>query len=260
MHTNNGLGWIFNGQADLYERMRPGYVQELYDDLFHLIPIDQNSNVVEIGIGGGQATGPVLDTGCTLTAIEYGDKLAEVCRQKFSGYPRFSVITSKFEDYPHKPNTCDLIFAATAFHWIPEETGYPKVFDMLKSGGVFARFANHPYKDKGREALHQDIQKLYAVYLSGSRISNEFSQEDAKSIAEIAARYGFINISWKLYHRTRSFSAKEYTQLLGTYSNHIAIEENTRRKFFSEIETAINDHGGVITLYDTIDLELAQKP
>ena len=35
--------------------------------------------MVEIGIGGGQATKPVLDTGCTLTAIEHGDQLAELC-------------------------------------------------------------------------------------------------------------------------------------------------------------------------------------
>jgi hypothetical protein len=153
-----------------------------------------------------------------------------------------------------------LVFAATAFHWVPEEIGYPKVYDMLKSGGVFARFANHPYKDKGREALHQDIQKIYAVYMPGSKLSNEFSEEQAQSIAEIAAKYGFINNSWRLYKRTRSFSAQEYIQLLGTYSNHIAIEEHTRNRFFSEIETAINDHGGEITLYDTIDLELSQKP
>ena len=31
-------------------------------------------------------------------------------------------------------------------------------------------------------------------------------------------------------------------------------------KFFDEIREAINDHGGVITIYDTIDLQLARKP
>lgn len=28
---------------------------------------------------------------------------------------------------------------------------------------------------------------------------------------------------------------KDYIELLGTYSDHIAIEENTRKNFFSEI-------------------------
>lgn len=256
-----GLEWTFNTQADRYEKMRPGYVQALYDDLFSLIPLDQHSNVVEIGIGGGQATKPVLDTGCQLTAIEYGGQLAEVCRRKFKDYPRFSVITSRFEDCPWESGTCDLVFSASAFHWIPEEIGYPKVYDMLRSGGVFARFANHPYKDKGREQLYQDIQKVYAVYMPASKPpSAEYSDEQAQARAETARKYGFVNISWKLYHRTRTFSTQEYTELLGTYSDHIAIEEQTRRRFFAEIETVINDHGGEITIYDTIDLQLAQKP
>ena len=48
--------------------------------------------------------------------------------------------------------------------------------------------------------------------------------------------------------------------LLGTYSDHIAIEESIRNKFFSGIEEVIHLHGGEITLYDTIDLQLARKP
>lgn len=38
------------------------------------------------------------------------------------------------------------------------------------------------------------------------------------------------------------------------------IEEETRKVFFNEIEQAINQFGGQITIYDTIDLQLARKP
>ena len=76
----------------------------------------------------------------------------------------------------------------------------------------------------------------------------------------IAQKYGFIDIQYSLFHRQRVFTAKEYVQLLGTYSDHIAIEENIRKVFFSKIEEAIEKHGGTITIYDTIDLELARKP
>lgn len=48
--------------------------------------------------------------------------------------------------------------------------------------------------------------------------------------------------------------------MLGTYSDHIAIEEKIRTEFFSKIEEAINRHGGTFTIYDTIDLQLARKP
>ena len=75
----------------------------------------------------------------------------------------------------------------------------------------------------------------------------------------IAEKYGFADIRYALFYRERVFTAKEYIALLGTYSDHIAIDEEVRRKFFSKIEEAINKHGGTITIYDTIDLQLSRK-
>ena len=48
--------------------------------------------------------------------------------------------------------------------------------------------------------------------------------------------------------------------LLSTYSDHIAMEESIREKFLDEIEETINRHGGSISLFDTLDLQLARKP
>lgn len=194
MPSINGLEWTFDIQAQQYEKMRPEYVPELYEDIFKYISIDESSNVVEVGIGGGQATLPFLKTGCRLTAVEYGENLAELCREKFAEFPNFSVITTKFEDIEYDHNACDLVYSASAFHWILEEVGYTKVFNMLKSGGVFARFANHPYKDKGREEIFDAIQKIYSVYMPGAIIPNEYSDEDAKKRADIAQKYGFVDI------------------------------------------------------------------
>lgn len=260
MSTLKGLEWTFNTQAEKYEKMRPGYVPELYADIFKAIPIDSNSNVLEIGIGGGQATLPILKTGCQLTAVEYGENLAKVCAEKFKAYPNFSTVVAKFEETALDSQSCDLIFSASAFHWIPEEIGYPKVYDLLKSGGVFARFGNHPYRDKGREELYQAIQKLYSKYMPNASPSNEYSEEDALERSAIAKKYGFVDVSHKLYQRTRTFSSKEYIELLGTYSDHIAIEQEIRDRFFAEIEKTMDQFGGEMTLYDTIDLQLARKP
>ncbi|WP_349670142.1 rRNA adenine N-6-methyltransferase family protein, partial [Lacrimispora sp.] len=95
MSVIRGLEWTFNTVAEKYENLRPGYVPELYKDIFNYISINQNSNIVEVGIGGGQATLPILKTGCNLTAVEYGTELAELCRNKFKEYPNFSAITAK---------------------------------------------------------------------------------------------------------------------------------------------------------------------
>lgn len=265
MEKSNGLGWTFDTVAGAYEKLRPGYPEELYETIFDYIPLNESCRAVEVGIGGGQATPPVLRTGCSVTAVEYGTEFSRLCREKFKEYPHFSVITNKFEDTVFPDESVDLVYSASAFHWIPESVGYAKVFSMLKSGGAFARFANHPYRDKGNPALSEEIDRVYGEYYykyyhREQKPLAEYTGEQARQRAEIAEKYGFEDIRYALFYRTRTFTAEEYSALLGTYSDHIAIEESVRREFFSKIENAINRHGGSITIYDTVDLQLARRP
>lgn len=99
----------------------------------------------------------------------------------------------------------------------------------------------------------------YKFYNKKREALTEYTEKQAKDRAMIAGKYGFKDIRYALFHRERIFSAKEYIELLGTYSDHIAIEKTIRQKFFLKIEEAINSHGGTITIYDTIDLQLAKK-
>lgn len=264
MPALKGLEWTFDTVSSTYEKSRPGYVKELYQILLDYIPINENSNVVEVGSGGGQATAPILETGCQLTAVECGKRFSELLKNKFNEYQKFSVITGKFEDTVFEDNTFDLVFSATAFHWVPEKIGYEKVFSMLKNGGAFARFANHPYRDKENVELSQEIDKIYDLYYNKyynkeRETISGYTEQQAKEIAMIASKYGFSDIRYELFYRERVFSANEYIELLGTYSNHIAIEESIRTEFFAKIKEAINNHGGIIKIHDTIDLQLARK-
>ena len=264
MGVSGGLEWTFDTVVSGYEKMRPGYPNELYSSIFDYCQIDEHSKTIEVGIGAGQATLPVLERGCEVKAIEYGENFSNLCREKYKDFPKFSVITSKFEDAQIEDNSCDLIYSASAFHWVPEEVGYKKVYDALKSGGAFARFANHPYHSKDNPELHKAIDEAYEkYYCTFHNISyepvTEYTEEKARDRALLAGKYGFRDITYKLFYRVREFSSAEYVELLGTYSDHIVIEESIRLKFFEAIEKAINEHGGVIRLFDTIDLQLARK-
>lgn len=259
----DGQGWTFDTVASAYEKMRPGYPEELYHALLQYQPLTESSNVLEIGIGAGQATLPILQTGSKVTAVEYGEHFSEIVRRKFRPYPNFAVITGKFEE-TELTDRFDLIYSAAAFHWIPEEIGYTKVFSLLKNGGVFARFACNPDRTTEDPGLSEEIDAVYAKYYypfyhKPPEKIRLFTEEQAKNRAFLAGKYGFTDIHYSMFHRTRTFSAKEYTELLGTYSDHIAIEEETRNAFFAEIENTINRHGGRIVIHDTIDLEMARK-
>lgn len=156
----------FNEVVAEYDKWRPTYVPELFGDIMDFSKINQASRVLEVGIGTGQATMPILKTNCHLTAVELGSDLATYTKKKFEGYNNFEIENVAFEDYECSDNSFDMIYSATAFHWIPEEIEYSKVYRLLKSGGTFACFRNYPYKDKANEPLHIAIQKLYSKYMS----------------------------------------------------------------------------------------------
>ena len=264
MPIMKGLEWTFDTVADAYDKMRPGYVDALYEMLFEYLPVGEDSRVAEVGSGAGQATAPLLRRGCALTAVEYGPQFAGLLKEKFKQYPKFTVITGRFEDTAFDDNAFDLVYSASAFHWVPEKIGYEKVFAMLKPGGAFARFANHPYRAWGNPKLGERIDDLYAAFYNPFHnrqrtVIQEYSEEEAARLAALPEKYGFRDIRCALFYRERVFSSREYVALLGTYSDHIVLEEQLRNEFFAKIEEAIEAHGGSITVRDTIDLQLARK-
>ena len=259
MQVNNGFGHTFDSVTADYDRWRPDYPAALYRDLLALCPLNEASRALEIGIGTGQATRPILETGCAVTAVEPGAQLTQFVRAKFAEYPRFQAENARFEEFSASPGSFDLIYAATAFHWVDPEVGYPKVLALLKPGGVFARFANHPYNGENA-AQFEAIQAVYARHRKGGKPPRRFAEADAQTLAALPEQYGFVQTSYRLYARTRSFTGEEYTGLLNTYSDNLAMEEASRQRFYAEIRAAIEQTGGIIEIHDTIDLELAVKP
>ena len=50
------LGRVFEEVPALYDRIRPGYPDELFADLVTFARMDRRSSVLEVGCGTGQAT------------------------------------------------------------------------------------------------------------------------------------------------------------------------------------------------------------
>ena len=169
------------------------------------------------------------------------------------------MLNSDFENVNLKNDNYDLIYSATAFHWIPQEVGYVKVFDLLKSGGVIALFWNHP--SRADDALDSAIQEVYNKYEpTNNSAIHRYSEEKCLETAETIKKYGFVDVEYKLYHQTRIFDVSQYMSLLNTNSDHRARQEETRILIENELSNAINNFGGKIEIKDTIDLYLARKP
>ena len=249
----------FNDDAVNYDKYRPKYPQALFDDVVSYSKIKAGSKLIEIGIGTGQATLPFIQLGCRVTGIELGENLSAFVADKYKEYSNFNVVRADFMDFPIEENSCDLIYCATAFHWLPKEKAYKKIMNSLKKGGSIALFWNHPFPNRDNDESNAANKKIYDKFRHSGKKQKEFGEEDCIIMAQELTRNGFENVEYKLYKRVRKLSADEYIHLLNTYSDHRALDPNTKEAFESEMRQAVNEAGGIINIYDTIDLYLAKK-
>lgn len=262
------LRLTFNSDPDSYDRLRPTYSNELFKDLIDFSRLDNKMEALEIGIGTGQATTPILETGCNVTAIEIGDQLAKFAREKFSNYSNLNVINQDFEKVNLEENTYDLIYSASAFHWIPLEAGLTKVLKLLKSGGVFAWFSIQPLPAKEHRHINDEIQKVYckySEYFGDNKAKKDLERMNRDIGKKLTSRiddlknYSFTDIYDETYYGSRTFKAEDYAKLISTYSDHKSIPSKTRTIFLEEIVETINKCGGEFTLSDTIILCMGRK-
>ena len=250
----------FNTSEENYDRYRPGYPEELFSDIFSYAGLEKRSSVIEIGTGTGQATLPFLQKGCKVIGIELGDRLSEYARRKFSAYENFRIITGDFCDVELAKNSCDLVFSATAFHWLPVEEALRKVKKILRPGGTLTLFWNHPFPNREDDPTNMASRQVYDKYRPSPKKQVEFSEKNLTVWKDRLADAGFASVEAKLYRRKRTLTTEQYIGLLNTYSDHIALPKEAKRLFEEEMRRAVGAAGGSINIYDTIDLYMGKTP
>lgn len=249
----------FNEDAENYDRARPSYPAELFRDIIDYSGIGKSSNILEIGIGTGQATLSFLELGCNITAVELGSDLAEYARAKFAGQENLSIINADFIEADLKSGRYDLIYCATAFHWLPQTEAYTKIKKLLKPGGTLALFWNHPFPNRADDEVNMASRRVYDKYRPSDKPLTEFSEKDLEMRKAELRQNGFAGVEAKLYMRTRTLTSREYIALINTYSDHRALPDAIRLAFEEEMLAAVDALGEKINIYDTIDLYLAKN-
>lgn len=244
---------VFNTIPEEFDKGRTRYCNEVFEDLIEYSKLGLGKTVLEIGPGTGQATEPILKTGCSYLAIELGENLAEYTKNKFSSYNNFQIVNDDFITYEFSNNQFDLVYSAATIQWIPEEIAFPKVYDILKSNGTFAMMFNRTSRKSANEALDLKIQEVYDKYFHPEEEYN------CKLNYDNTNKYGFIDIECRQYNKIRELNADEYIGWISTHAEHITLQEPYKSKFYDGIRDAIVSFGNKITLYDTIVLYLARK-
>ena len=246
---------VFDTIPEQFDRYRPRYSPALFSDLIAYAGIGPGKSVLELGPGTGQATDPILDTGCDYHAIELGGRLTEMMRKKYGRRPNFSIVNDDFIPHDFGSRTFDLIYSAAAIQWIPEEIAFSKTFSLLRPGGALAMMLTRSDYRTPNEKLYQQIQQVYAQYFKPETPYPHGSFQYANAV-----NYGYADFEKREYQGRRVFTADEYVGFCGTHCDHIVIPEPDKSRFFDGLRSAVLDAGNRIEFLDTFVLYLAKKP
>ena len=254
-----------------YDKARPEYPGQLIADVIGFMG-PGTKKALEIGAGTGKATAPFLEAGYGVTAVEIGANMAEFLRARFAGYKDFNVVVSAFEDAVLDEGGYDLIYAASAFHWVDAKIGCPKVFRLLKSGGVFAlmRYNFLAVHDTALDDAIREVYKKYyfSYYTSKPKIARyKRTHGEFRAPSEILSNYGFedmrdygfTDVSLRFYDSAWTRGADEHVDFLDTLADHRSLPEENRAALYAGIKETIIKHGGYISESDVFQLYMGRK-
>ncbi|MGH9223954.1 MAG: class I SAM-dependent methyltransferase [Acidimicrobiales bacterium] len=154
------LAATFDSAAALYQRARPEYPQAICERLLEVTGLEPPARLLEVGCATGKATLPLARLGFRITALEPGAALAAAARANLCGYD-VDVVEARSEDWEPDGAVFDLVFAATAWHWVDPGVRYSKAAAVLRPGGHLALWgARHVIPYSGDPFLGE-IQAVY---------------------------------------------------------------------------------------------------
>jgi SAM-dependent methyltransferase len=232
------LRTTFESAASLYHQARPDYPDELIDALVAMAALEPDAELLEVGSATGKATLPMARRGFGITAVELGTALAGQARRNLAGFGRVAVVNADFERWqPPAGVKYDLVYAATAWHWIDPDVRYAKAWQLLKPGGRLAFWeATHVVPPDG-DPFFREIQDVYDEIGEGLPGGWEFSATEtlADRAAEIEASGLFSDVRLRRFGWEIRYTADAYIRLLDTFSGHIAMAQWQRDRLYGEI-------------------------
>lgn len=251
----------FEQVPELYQRARPSYPPQIFDDLVALAQLRDCARILEIGCGTGQATVPLAQRGFAVTCVELGERLAAAARRNVAAFANVDVVNANFEtwqpDQTQQPGDTgaetggfDAVVAFSSFHWIDAELRYRKSADLLGPQGKLAFVSIAHVLPEDGDSFFVDVQRDYEAVVPDDPATKRDAVgpprpdvivrlSDDTIIRELAESGRFGKPECRSYLFDITYTADEYIALLSTYSGHIALDDETRALLFTRIRNRI---------------------
>jgi len=240
--------------ASAYERYRPGYPENLVDEVlaYAALPV---RTALEVGAGTGKATRVFAGRGIAVTATDPDPQMLAELRRHVP--PTVTAVRAAFEDLPLTA-TYDLVFAAAAFHWTDPESRCSRVAGLLGAGGTFASFGGSLYlADPGVE---QAVRAVRARFLADDGVPSPDGTPAASPMqwpgTELIRSGRFVDVRQSWIERRLELSARDYVGHLSTISAYRVLPDPLRRTAFDQILGVLPAR---VTLVADLTTHLARK-
>jgi SAM-dependent methyltransferase len=145
----------FDGAAELYDRVRPGYPPAAIAWFTRVLDLAPGRTVVDLAAGTGKLTAPLVATGARVVAVEPSEGMIAVLRK---AAPQAETLAGTAEHIPLADACADAVLVAQAFHWFDHDVALPEIHRVLRPGGGLGlawnrRVLEHP----AHEALERAI-------------------------------------------------------------------------------------------------------
>lgn len=211
---------LFEQSPERYRRARPAYPKELWDLLSTLEIASEGRYVLDLGAGTGQATGPLLERGARVDAVEPGAGLASLLREQF---PAAQVQVLRAEDADYPAGEYDGVVAATSLHWMNLEVVLPRIHQSLRPEGWFVPFWHVFFDPKAEPTPFREAVNV----MFGAPPTTEGTPLDEEHWTHRLSKAGLFRIhSIHAWRWTQRMTSRQLHDLVSTFNgwteNHVA--------------------------------------
>ncbi|HEY1739979.1 MAG TPA: class I SAM-dependent methyltransferase, partial [Acidimicrobiia bacterium] len=214
-----------------------------YDTLIDRTGITNESRLLEVGPGPGIATRALARRGFHITALELGENMAAVARRALAEFPNVEVVQGDFETWdPGDRAPFDLIYAATAFHWIEPEVRYRRVAELLRPAAHLAIWtATHAFPEGG-DPFFREIQDVYDAI--GDSIDRDDAWQKPGELSddwsdELRASGIFDDVQFLQFDWVVDYDVDAYIALLESFSVNLLRAPEDNAYLYGEIRRRV---------------------
>ena len=233
-----------------------------------------DDRLLEIGAGTGKATIQFAKKGYRIHAVEIGEDMAEILRDKCSDYSNVTIDVASFEDWIYtEDQKYDIIYSAQAFHWISKDIKYQKCYKLLKDRGYLVLFWYNPSGHKFPITIDIDnlvnrvVQKYTAKHfinkerperLAHTGVSNNNERKTELEESGLFHIIRELNYSYKIKNDPSQY-LKAMKSVPAFASVLDGLEADIIIKMDNEINEIIDNYGGYVEEEFFYSLYIAQK-